>query len=307
MPTKSDSLMPASATTDIARTPVLLGVAPRNLEDGWRLAQMFARSELVPKNFRNRPEDILVAIQLGIEIGLAPMQALQSIAVINGRPGVWGDGFLALITASPLYDDHDEYFEVDGQRRDGLVVEDLKKDTTAAVCTFIRRGKRTPVTRRFTVGQAKKAQLLGKEGPWQTYPDRMLAMRARSFAGRDAFPDLLRGMRSAEELQDIPTLDDAPVPTVVRTLSERPASLTPAAGPETVTIGPGTVAAVALRGTTTETDEPTVTLHDGQVLAVTDEDAYELAKFIGTDHLLRFTCELRGCDLLTVRAFAIAE
>ena len=70
---------------------------------------MMAKSELVPKAFRNKPEDVLVAIQLGTEIGFAPMQALQSIAVINGRPSVWGDGFLALIMASPLYRDHDEY------------------------------------------------------------------------------------------------------------------------------------------------------------------------------------------------------
>jgi hypothetical protein len=190
---------------------VRIGVSPTSLDEGWRLATMMAKSELVPKSFRNHPEDVLVAIQLGTEIGLAPMQALQSIAVINGRPSIWGDGFLALIMASPLYRDHDEYYEVDGQRVDGLNADALKQDTTTAVCTFYRRGKAEPVTRRFTVAQAKKAQLLGKDGPWQTYPDRMLLMRARSWAGRDCFPDLLRGIRTAEE-----ALDESTATTRVR-------------------------------------------------------------------------------------------
>lgn len=208
--------------------PVQLGIAPRTLEEGWRLAQMMARSSLVPKNFREHPEDVLVAIQLGIEIGLAPMQSLQSIAVINGRPSVWGDGFLALIMASPSYADHDEYYEVDGRRVDGLTAEDLKKDSTAAVCTFHRKGKATPTTQKFTIAMAKKASLLGKEGPWGTYPDRMLKMRARSWAGRDAFPDVLRGITTAEEAQDTP-LDPPPARVLPMTAPQRLSQPAPAA------------------------------------------------------------------------------
>jgi hypothetical protein len=214
--TPTTALAPAAPS----KTPARIGVAPTTLDEGWRLAQMMAKSDLVPKSFRGKPEDVLVAIQLGTEIGFAPMQALQSIAVINGRPSVWGDGFLALIMGSALYRDHDESYEVDGQRVEGLSAEALKKDTTAAVCTFWRRGKPEPVTRRFTVGQAKKAQLLGKDGPWQAYPDRMLLMRARSWAGRDCFPDLLRGIRTAEEALDERETIDVPIVREVKRVSE---------------------------------------------------------------------------------------
>jgi hypothetical protein len=216
-PTTTTALAPAAPAS---KTPARIGVAPTTLDEGWRLAQMMAKSDLVPKSFRGHPEDVLVAIQLGTEIGFAPVQALQSIAVINGRPSVWGDGFLALIMASPLYRDHEEYYEVDGQRVDGLNADALKKDTTAAVCTFWRRGKPEPVTRRFTIGQAKKAQLFGKEGPWQLYPDRMLLMKARSWAGRDCFPDLLRGIRTAEEALDEREIVDVPIVREVRRVSE---------------------------------------------------------------------------------------
>jgi hypothetical protein len=242
-----------------SKTPVRLGMSPTTPEEGWRLAQILAASELVPKIYRKRPADILVAIQYGIEIGFAPMQALQSIAVINGRASVWGDGFLALLMSSPLYRDHNEYYEVRGERRDGVTVEEMKADDTTAVCTFWRRGKATPVTRRFSIGQARKSGLLGKEGPWSTYPDRMMAMRARSWAGRDAFPDLLRGIRTAEEAQDTPEIDviDTPQPVQPRRASEarqvsspQPSASPAAAAPTSppAPASPASVPASELRG-----------------------------------------------------------
>jgi len=238
----ADALAPVPPAVAPAAVPskvtVPLGIVPATLDEAWRLAGMIAKTALVPKHFQNKPEDVLVAIQMGAEVGLAPMQALQSIAVINGRPSIWGDGFLALLMASPLYQDHDEYYEVGGTRRDGLTVEDLKAETTTAVCTFWRRNKGTPVTRRFTVAEARLAGLMGgtmagnKEGPWRTYPARMLAMRARSWAGRDAFPDLLRGVRTAEEAIDVGDILDTPPPVVrqVQRVSEtKPDSHTPPA------------------------------------------------------------------------------
>lgn len=201
--TKPAAALPAPVDPPV-RVPVALGIVPTTLDEGWRLATMMAKSSLVPKQFLGKPEDVMVAIQLGVEVGFAPMQALQSIAVINGRPSIWGDGFLALIMTSSRYADHQEYYEVDGQACDAVTAADLKQDTTAAVCVFQRRGKATPTLQRFSVAQAKAAKLWGKDGPWTQYPDRMLKMRARSWAGRDAFPDLLRGLRTAEEAHDEP-------------------------------------------------------------------------------------------------------
>jgi hypothetical protein len=214
---------PAKPAASVPQPIVRLGIAPTTLEEGWRLAQMFAKSELVPKAFRGRPEDIMVCIQYGLEIGLPPMAALSSIAVINGRASLWGDGFIAVLMSSPLYEDHDEYYEVSGVRKDRLTADDLKQDATTAVCTFWRQGKRTPVTRAFSIAQAKKAGLWGKAGPWQEYGDRMLSMRARGFAGRDAFPDLLRGIKTAEEVMDTPPdIDVRPIAVAAPAAPARP-------------------------------------------------------------------------------------
>jgi hypothetical protein len=72
-----------------------------------------------------------------------------------------------------------------------------------------RRGQ-PPERRTFSVADAKRAKLWFKAGPWTTYPDRMLQMRARGFAIRDVFPDALRGVITAEEAVDIVEPRDVP-------------------------------------------------------------------------------------------------
>jgi hypothetical protein len=89
-------------------------------------------------------------------------------------------------------------------------------DKLVATCTAIRVGAE-PVVRSFSVEDAKKAGLWGKAGPWQQYPKRMLQMRARGFAVRDAFPDVLRGLITAEEAADIPARDAFAGPTIEHT------------------------------------------------------------------------------------------
>lgn len=177
------------------RAPVL---TPTTFEQLVTFADIAAASEFVPKDFRGRPGNIMLAVQMGSELGLSPMQSLQSIAVINGRPGVWGDGLIGLCRQSPLCEDIIERIDGEGDARE-------------AVCIAKRRGS-APVEGRFSVSDAKRAQLWGKD-IWAKYPDRMLRSRARSYALRDAFPDVLRGLKMGEELIDTPA-DDWRGPTI---------------------------------------------------------------------------------------------
>lgn len=165
-------------------------LAPQSIEEAMRFADMMSKSSLVPKDFAGNPGNILVAVQWGMELGLQPMQAMQNIAVINGRPSLWGDAVIALVRSSPLC----EYiYETD--------------DGETATCRVKRRGEDEQV-RTFGMTDAKSAGLLGKAGPWTQYPKRMRQMRARAFALRDVFPDVLRGMPIAEELQDMAATKD---------------------------------------------------------------------------------------------------
>lgn len=167
------------------------GFAPATLDEAMKFSEMLAKSSMVPRQYQGKAEDVLVACQWGREIGLAPMQALQNIAVINGKPSVYGDAAMALVQASPVCEDIEEYIEGEGT------------PNPVAVCIAHRKGRK-PVKATFSVEDAKRAGLWGKQGPWQAYPKRMMQMRARGFALRDAFPDVLKGLITAEEAQDYP-------------------------------------------------------------------------------------------------------
>jgi len=167
------------------------GFAPANLTEAIQFSDLLASSSIVPKAYQGKPQDILVCVQWGYEMGLAPMQALQNIAVINGKPSVYGDAAMALVQASPVCEDVEEFFENEGT------------PNPIAVCVAKRKGRK-PVIAKFSVEDAKRAGLWGKQGPWSAYPKRMMQMRARGFALRDAFPDVLKGMITAEEAQDYP-------------------------------------------------------------------------------------------------------
>jgi hypothetical protein len=167
-------------------------LAPQDLAQALQFAEIMSRSSIIPKDFAGNPGNILVAVQWGMELGLQPMQAMQNIAVINGRPSLWGDAVIALVRSSPVC----EY-----------VIEESMDDR--AICRVKRRGE-DEQSRVFTTDDAKKAGLIGKQGPWSQYPKRMMQMRARSWALRDVFPDVLRGMPIAEEVMDTEVRDITP-------------------------------------------------------------------------------------------------
>ena len=161
-------------------------LSPTTFAEALTLSDYLADSSMVPKDFMGKPGNCLVAIQWGMEIGLKPLQAMQNIAVINGRPSLWGDAVIALARNSPAC----EY-----------IIE--TQTATEATCRIKRRGEPEQV-RTFSMTDAKLAGLSGKQGPWSQYPKRMMQMRARAFAIRDVFPDVLKGLPVAEEVMDAP-------------------------------------------------------------------------------------------------------
>jgi len=197
------------------KTGKTFSLVPENLEQAMKLAEIMANSDMVPKDFHGKPGNVLVAVQMGGELGLPPTQALQNIAVINGRPSLWGDAALAVVQGHPKFVSIKEWHDTDAD---------------AAVCVIVRKGEE-PHTVTFSRLDAQDAGLLTKSGPWKQYPKRMMQMRARSFALRDKFADALKGISIAEEARDIQPIDmgDAnvvnrePAERVVESLPEYPA------------------------------------------------------------------------------------
>ena len=83
------------------------------------------------------------------------------------------------------------------------VLDGFDKEAKTGWCEAERTDQEGVITRTFSEEDARRAKLLGKSGPWSQYPERMMQLRARGFALRDAFADVLSGLISGEEAEDI--------------------------------------------------------------------------------------------------------
>jgi hypothetical protein len=154
-----------------------------------RLATILAKSDIVPKDMIGKPANVLLALMFGNEIGLTPAQSLQNVMIVNGRPSLWGDAVMGLVENSNLQ----EWWK-----------DEYKPDVDGGTWYFTTKRKgREPVTRSFSEKDAIAAKLDKKDGPWQQYKPRMKFHRARSWALRDTYPDVLKGIRYYEEERDV--------------------------------------------------------------------------------------------------------
>lgn len=171
--------------------PSGFALQPRNLDEAMQMATMLSQSQMVPNCYKGKQQDTLVAMMMGSELGLNPIQALQNIAVINGRPSIYGDALMALVQNHPAF---------------GGIEESFDDASMTATCTVHRKGG-SKHTQSFSQQDAATAKLWGKAGPWSQYPKRMLQMRARGFALRSQFADALAGLITREEAEDMPVTE----------------------------------------------------------------------------------------------------
>lgn len=248
-------------TTAITRS-LGASLAIQSVDELMRLAQILYAGGASNIAGLGRPEAVAHVILAGAEVGLSPTQALGSIMLLDGKASIYGDGALAVVRASGLLDGEvNETVEGDGDARTGT-------------CKLKRKGE-SEKTFTFSMGEAKRAGLIDRakgKGPWATYPDRMLKMRARGFALRDLFSDVLRGLTMYEEAADASVVE-----TEVKVVSVAgvPLEATPAA---TVTTAP-----VATSPTTTtasaSTVEPAKQL-DGPITDAQKEELLHLRKLV---------------------------
>lgn len=197
------------------------GIVLSSIEVGLRLARAVVTAGMQPKSFGTDEKAIaacFVAMQAGAELGLSPMASIQNIAVINGKPGIYGPAALGLVRSSGHLQSIHEEVVGSGESR-------------AAVIDIQRKGEK-PRRFTFSVQDAKRAKLWGKQGPWSEYPDRMLLARARGFALRDVFPDVLLGVSyTIEELTggSIEAPHDLPAPATSTDRATDPVDADPVA------------------------------------------------------------------------------
>lgn len=169
-----------------AEIPIIDGeLALHSLEQVYRVAKFLLQTGLVPSGYKNNQQAVALGILRAIQLKLSPLQVLENIYVQNGRIGMMGDLMLALV--QPELKDLTKEYQGEG-------------DDYGCKLTIQRKGRKANLYS-FSIADAKRAGLWQKDN-FQKYPDRMLYYRALGFALRDEFPDLLKGIKSIEELAD---------------------------------------------------------------------------------------------------------
>jgi hypothetical protein len=166
-------------------------LTPQTTDDAWKIATALAKSPLIPKAFQGAPGDVIIAANMGARLGLDIFSAMQSIAVVNGRPTLWGDAMLAVCQART--DWRGQTVAWSGEAATPCCTVTIRRQVGQAVDEYAGQ---------FSAEDAKKAGLWTKQGPWSQYPRRMLELRARAFALRGAFADALLGFHAREEVED---------------------------------------------------------------------------------------------------------
>jgi hypothetical protein len=181
----------SSDIKNYAESTSIIDYSPRNITELEDWAIKFSRSDMCPKHLKGKPLDIVITIQTGHELKLKPMQAIRTIYVVNGIASTYGVGNIALVRESGLCEYIKEWYE--GK---------IEDETFIAYCEIKRKGE-PPVVKDFDYKRAKRAKLITKPGVWQEYPDQMIQWRATGKACKLVFADVLWGLTSEYDAQDI--------------------------------------------------------------------------------------------------------
>jgi hypothetical protein len=191
-------------------------------EVNWKTAQKIANTPFVPTAFRGKPEAVFAAILYGDELGLGPMQSLNSIHVIEGKPSMSPELMRALVARA-------------GHRLDVKLASNDK-----VVLWGKRADNGSEATVEWSMKDAQQAGLAGR-GAWKTYPRAMLLARATSEICRQIFSDCIMGLSyTPEEASSIAGVEwtDAPVEPVqtAPVLTAAPPTTAPNAKPQQVVV-----------------------------------------------------------------------
>lgn len=186
-------------------TTALAPFNPSTLAEAVTMAEMLSKASIIPTPLKGKPSDVLVILLHGRELGISPMTALSEIYVVEGKPAASAALKVGLCKAKPTVC---EYFRM---------VESTEKRATFETK---RAGDPEPTRLTWTIEQAARANLLGKTN-WKGYPEAMLRSRCESALASLVYPDLVKGLSTQDELEEVKEKELNPPPPQSETLKEK--------------------------------------------------------------------------------------
>lgn len=179
-------------TTELAPRRSSLPLVPTNMDEAWRFSEALSKSNLLPDHYQGKPANILAAFFMAADLGISAMQAMREIYVVKGKPVASSALKTALVRQS-------------SQCMSWEYVEQMSHKGQSATFRTQRRGDAKPTTFTFTLEEAKRAGLYpGKDdSAWSKWTDNMLRARAASFLADLVYPDVVKGLRTGEEMDEV--------------------------------------------------------------------------------------------------------
>lgn len=157
-------------------------------------AKLMAASGMLPVALRGKPQDIFVILQMGQELGLKPMQAINGINVIQGKPTMAPQTMIALIY----------------QKIPNPIIKIFKNNENEVCCTMARSKEHEPYTATWNTKKAADMKLLDKSN-WKMQKENMMQWRAVAECARYVFPDIIQGFYTPDEMGDQQEIKEAPL------------------------------------------------------------------------------------------------
>lgn len=174
--------------TEIETSQHLQNGFMENFRECYKLANVFAKSTLIPQQYQNKPEDCVIAIEMANRIGVPFMMVMQSLYVVKGKPTWSGQACMTFIRAK-FADVTTIYTGEKGTDTRGCYIKAVKKN--GEVIEGIE----------VTISMAKSEGWLNNP-KWKHMPELMLAYRAATFFARVHCPEVLMGITTEGESED---------------------------------------------------------------------------------------------------------
>ena len=203
---KTETTEETALATQNSGYAMTMWTEPKMLASSWKAAQMLAKSALVPESYRSRPEDCLIALDIANRQNISPMMVMQNLYVVKGKPAWSGSFCAAAINGCGKFTPLEYVFVEDGG---GGCFSRATRICNGSVC----------VSDTITMQMARDEGWLGKNGSkWATMPRQMMMYRAASFFARAHCPEVLLGIQTYEEVQDVHGYDTPVKETTTITL-----------------------------------------------------------------------------------------
>lgn len=163
-----------------------------NYQDNWQMAVNLSKSDLVPDNYKNKPENVIIALGMSQQTGLPPFTIMRNLNIVRGKASFSGSFCKVLIERTGRFKDLElNYFGEKG------------KDSYGCYLSAIRTSDNKIIKGPEVTMQMAKGEGWTSNKKWITLTDLMLAYRCQSFFARLYCPEALNGVYTDDEISEI--------------------------------------------------------------------------------------------------------